>query len=201
MTGAQVATCPNAPAGWPHGTYTLVRRVKISATEISTDPRSRRRRAVDKTQLALALSGAANHAWADSFIITIIPANIPANYGYPIGLQAWFQNRTAIQERFREAKHGGRINHLPSADSAVNALWTWAGLLAGPLSVMLQSLTSLDTQAHAPGQLRIATLRHQLLTIPGKVSSHAHEHVQHLQPRQRLLAKVLARLQAPPAPT
>lgn len=197
MTGAQVAACPYAPAGWPDGTYTLVRRVKISATEISTDPRSRRRRTVDKAQLALALSGAADHAWAVSFIVT----NIPANYGDLIGLQGWFRNRTAIEERFREAKHGGGLNHLPSADSAVNALWTWAGLLAGALSVMLQSLTGLDTQGHAPGRLRIATLRHQLLTIPGKVTSHAREHVLRLQRRQRLLAKVLARLRALPAPT
>jgi hypothetical protein len=195
MTGAQVAACDYVPAGWPDGTYTLVRRVKTAAQQLSADPRSRRRLTVHKDQLALALGGAADHVWAVSFIVT----NIPANNRDLVGLQAWFRNRTAIEERFREAKHGGGLNHLP-ADPAVNAVWTWAGLLAGALSVMLQSLTGLDTQAHDPGRMRIATLRHQLLQIPGRLTSHAREHVLRLQPGQRQLAVVLARLRALPAP-
>jgi hypothetical protein len=197
MTGAQVAACDYAPAGWPDGTYTLVRRVKIAAAELSTDPRARRRRTVDKDQLALALGGAADHVWAVSFIVT----NIPASHRDLVGLEAWFRNRTSIEERFREAKHGAGVNHLPSADPAVNAVWTWAGLLAGALNVMLQSLTGLDTQAEAPGRMRIATLRHQLLMIPARVTSHARETVLRLQPRQRLLPVVLTRLRALPAPT
>lgn len=197
MTGAQVAACDYAPAGWPDGTYTLVRRVKTSVAQLSADPRSRRRRTVAKDQLALALGGAADHVWAVSFIVT----NIPANHGDYVGLEAWFRNRTSIEERFREAKHGGGLNHLPSADPGVNSVWMWAGLLAGALSVMLQSLTGLDRQTHAPGRMRIQTLRHQLLAIPGRLTSHAREQVLRLQPRQRLLAGVLARLRALPAPT
>lgn len=45
---------------------------------------------------------------------------------------------------------------------------------AGVLSVMLQSLTGLDAQAHNPGRMRIATMRHQLIAIPGRLTSHAH---------------------------
>jgi hypothetical protein len=41
----------------------------------------------------------------------------------------------------------------------------WAGLLAGALNVMLQSLTGLDRQADTPGRMRIATLRQQLLAV------------------------------------
>src|SRR5664280_1857971 len=74
--------------------------------------------------------------WAVSFIVT----NIPANHADLIGLEAWFRNRTSIEERFREGKHGAGLNHLPSADADVNSVWAWAGLLAGALSVMLQSL-------------------------------------------------------------
>jgi len=162
MKGAQVAACDYAPAGWPDGTYTIIRRVKISVDKLSADPRSRRRRTVAKDQLALTLGGAADHVWAVSFIVT----NIPADHGDYVGLEAWFRNRTAIEERFREVKHGGGLNHLPSADPGVNSVWMWAGLLAGALSVMLQSLTGLDRQAHAPGRMRIATLRHRLLNIP-----------------------------------
>jgi hypothetical protein len=36
MTGAQVAVCDYAPAGWPAGTACVVRRVKVRATDIST---------------------------------------------------------------------------------------------------------------------------------------------------------------------
>ncbi len=145
MKGAQVAACDYAPAGWPDGTYTIIRRVKISVDKLSSDPRSRRRRTVAKDQLALALGGAADHVWAVSFIVT----NIPSNHGDLVGLEAWFRNRTAIEERFREVKHGGGLNHLPSADPGVNSVWMWAGLLAGALSVMLQSLTGLDRK-HTP---------------------------------------------------
>jgi hypothetical protein len=38
----------------------------------------------------------------------------------------------------------------PAADPAVNKVWMSAGLLAGALSVMLQSMTGLDRRASAP---------------------------------------------------
>ena len=86
MPGGQVAACVYAPAGWPAGSYTIVRRVKIDVERLSADPRSRRRRTVAKDQLALALGGAADHVWATSFIVT----NIPADSGDYVGLEAWF---------------------------------------------------------------------------------------------------------------
>jgi len=86
---------------------------------LSADPRSRRRRTVAKDQLALALGGAADHVWATSFIVT----NIPADSGDYVGLEAWFRNRTSTEERFREAKLGAGVNHLPSADPTVNTVW------------------------------------------------------------------------------
>src|SRR5664280_2805765 len=110
MAGGQVAACDYTPTGWPEGTYTIIRRVKIGVEQLSADPRSRRRRTVAKDQLALALGGAVDHVWAVSFIVT----NIPASHGDYVGLEAWFRNRTSIEERFREAKHGGGLNHLPS---------------------------------------------------------------------------------------
>lgn len=197
MTNAQVAACDYAPAGWPPGTYTIIRRVKIPVAQLSDDPRSRRLRTVDKDQLALALGGAADHVWAVSFLVT----NIPANAGDYVGLEAWFRNRTSIEERFREAKHGGGLNHLPSADPGVNTVWMWAGLLAGALSVMLQALTGLDRHAHAPGRTRIATLRHRLLAVPGRLIRHARGLTLRLPPGQQTLQAALNRLRALPAPT
>jgi hypothetical protein len=75
MHGAQVTAVDYAPAGWPPGSYTIIRRVKVPAGEICADPRSRRRRTIPKDQLTLALDGVADHAWAVSFIVTNIPAD------------------------------------------------------------------------------------------------------------------------------
>ena len=77
----------------------------------------------------------------------------------------------------------------------------WAGLLAGARSVMLQSLTGLDTQAHAPGRMRIATLRHRLLAVPGRLIRHARGLTLRLPPGHKTLPAALARLRALPAPT
>ena len=46
MTGAQVAVCGYAPAGWPPGTTCIIRRVRAGG--VSTDPRARRRRTIPK---------------------------------------------------------------------------------------------------------------------------------------------------------
>ncbi len=46
MKGAQVAVCDYTPAGWPPGNACVVRRVKVRAADISTDPRARRRRTI-----------------------------------------------------------------------------------------------------------------------------------------------------------
>jgi len=164
-------------------------------TQLSADLRSRRRRTVAKDQLALALGGAAEHVWAVSFIVT----NSPVDDSDYVGLEAWFRNRSSIEERFREVKHGAGLNHLPSADRSVNSVGMWAGLPAGAFSVMLQSLTGLDTQAHAPGWMRIATLRHRLLNVPGRLVRHARGLTLRLPPGHQTLPNALARLRALPA--
>jgi len=57
------------------------------------------------------------------------------------------------------------------ADPTVNTVWMWAGLLAGATSVMLQALTGPDPRTG--GRTRIATLRHRLLAVPGRLIRHA----------------------------
>lgn len=195
MPGGQVAACDYAPAGWPPDTYTLVRRVKVPLDQLSGDPRSRRRRTIAKDQVALALGGAADHVLAVSFIVT----TIPANRGDYLGLEAWFRNRTSIEERFREGKLGAGLSYLPSSDQAVNTVWMWAGLLAGAINVMLQALTGLDPDA--PGRKRIATLRHRLLAVPGRLISHARGLTLRLPTGHTTLPDVLAKLRARPPPT
>ena len=131
MPGGQVTAVDYAPEGWPPGSYTIIRRVRVEAADVSTDPRSRRRRTIPKDQLTLALDGNLDHVWAVSFIVT----NIPADDGAPIAaIEAWFRRRTDIEEKIRKAKLGAGLCHLPSADRGVNTVWMWGALLAGSVS-------------------------------------------------------------------
>ncbi len=139
MPGAQVAALDYVPAGWPEDTYTIVRRVRVDAEDISGDPRSRRRRTIDKAQLALALEGTATHAYAVSFVVTNIAANdrpgdissatssatssdTTGNAETILDVEAWFRRRTDIEDRIREAKLGAALRRLPSGDQTINTV-------------------------------------------------------------------------------
>ena len=199
MPGAQVAAVDYAPAGWPEHTYTIVRRVRIEAEAISTDPRSRRRRTIDEHQLTLALEGVATHAYAVSFIVTNIPANdrpgdtastTAGDAETILDVEAWFRRRTDIEERIREAKLGAALRKLPSADHAINTVWMWAALVAGNLSVLLQALTGIDQN----GRAHAARLRHQLLCVPARLVHHGRQLTLRLPPGEHLLPVVLTRI-------
>ena len=194
MTGAQVAAVDYAPAGWPEGSYTIIRRVRVEAEAISADARSRRRRTIDPDQLALALEGTATHAYAVSFIVTNIPANDhpddTTGGGAPVTeIEAWFRRRTDIEDRIREAKLGAGLRHLPSGQASVNQVWMWAALLAGNLSVLLQALTRIDEGGRAH-----ARLRHQLLCVPARLVRHGRTPTLRLPPGEHLLPTVLTRI-------
>ena len=193
MPGAQVAALDYAPAGWPTDTYTIIRRVRVDAEQISADPRSRRRRTIDPDQLALALEGTATHAYAVSFIVTNIPTHHHAKnaeHQTVTDVEAWFRRRTDIEDRIREAKLGAALRHLPSGHQAVNAVWMWAALLAGNLSTLLQSLTRIDEGGRAHG----ARLRHELLCVPARLVRHGRRLTLRLPPGDHLLPTVLARI-------
>jgi hypothetical protein len=194
MKGAQVAVCDYAPAGWPPGTACVVRRVKVRAADISTDPRARRRRTIPKTQLALALDGLATHVYAYSFIATNLDVSTPAK---AVTVEAWHRMRTDIEDRIRDAKHGAALRHLPSSTRAANTVWMWGALLAVNLSAWLQELAALDT-GDGRGRAHLGTLRHRLLMVPARLVHHAGQVTLRLPPGRQLLAQVLARLRRIP---
>ncbi|RBY80537.1 hypothetical protein DQ238_08085 [Geodermatophilus sp. TF02-6] len=134
MPGTEVAVADYAPAGWPQGTVCIVRRVRHNAADISADPRARWRRTIPKEQLALALDGEVDAVYGYSFIATNLPADSPAQ---AVAIEAWHRGRTDVQDRFRDAKHGAALLHLPCGDPAVNTAWLWAALLALALSAWL----------------------------------------------------------------
>ena len=192
---SRLPSCPRcldyAPTGWPEDTYPIVRRVRVDAEAISVDPRSRRRRTIDPGQLALALEGTATHAYAVSFIVTNIPTHEDSEKGETVlDVEAWFRRRTDIEDRIREAKLGAALRHLPSGHTVVNKVWTWAALLAGNLSVLLQALTRIDDNGRATG----ARLRHELLCVPARLIRHGRVLTLRLPPGDQLLPTVLARI-------
>ena len=194
MKGAQVAVCDYAPAGWPPGTVTVVRRVKVRAEHFSTDPRARRRRTIPKDQLALALDGLIEHVYAYSFIATNLDVSTPAKAA---AVEAWHRMRTDIEDRIRDAKHGAALRHLPSGTRAANTVWMWGALLAVNLSAWLQELSGLDT-GDGRGRAHLGTLRHRLLNVPARLVRHAGQVTLRLPPGRHLLAQVLSRLRRLP---
>lgn len=191
MEGAQVAAVDYAPTGWPADSYTIVRRVWVDAEDISADPRSRRRRTIDRDQLALALEGTATHAYAVSFIVTNIPTHDDRTRGQTVrDVEAWFRRRTDIEDRIREAKLGAALRHLPSGHHAVNTVWMWAALLAGNLSALLQTVTGIDTE----GRAQAARLRHELFCVPARLIRHGRRLTLRLPPGKHLLPTVLTRI-------
>lgn len=194
MTGAQVAVCDYTPAGWPPSNACVVRRVKVRAADISTDPRARRRRTIPKGQLELALDGLVGHVYAYSFIATNLDVSTPAK---AVAVEAWHRMRTDIEDRIRDAKHGAALRHLPSASRAANTVWMWGALLAVNLSAWLQELAGLDG-GDGRGRAHLGTLRYRLLMVPARLIHHAGQVILRLPPGQQLLAQVLVRLRRLP---
>jgi hypothetical protein len=134
---AEVAECDYVPKGWPKGSRTICRRVKVTAAELSSDPRSRRRRTIDPNQLSLLTSGEADFAYAYSFIITNLSGDI-------VDIEAWFRMRALVEEKIKDSKLGLAMRHMPSGYESVNVMWMWAALLGLNISSWLQALTGHD---------------------------------------------------------
>lgn len=163
MPGAQAALCDYAPAGWPEGTRTIIRRVRVDADQVRSDPRSRRRRTIRPDQLALALAGQASEIYAYSFIATNLDGTAEM-------LEYWFRERAWIEERHKDSKLGYGLIHLPSGKLRVNQAWMWSAYLATNLSVFTQTLGRVDldgVRAHAK------RARRELFCLPARVVSHA----------------------------
>jgi Transposase DDE domain group 1 len=220
MPGAQLAIADYRPAWWPANTRLLIRRVRLEADQISADPRARRRRTLHPDQRALPLDelAGADAVYGYSFVLTNLDVSTPAQAA---AVEHWYRHRTEIENIFRDAKHGAALRHLPSGYVEVNTAWMWGALLAASIAGWLHQLvatsptTDPDSTAtlypHTPkplaglgvrdGKAMIATLRHRLLCIPGRLIHHAGQLIVRLPPGHHLLTTVLARLRALPTPS
>ena len=168
---ADIAVCDYVPAGWPPGTRSLVRRVRVDSDQIRTDPRSRRRRTIPHAQLALFDDGDLDHVYAYSLIVTNLTGDADL-------IEYWFRERAWIEERIKDTKLGMALRHLPSGHEATNACWMWACLLALNLSAWTQTLGQVDHDGFAHGK----RLRRQLLRVPARIVHHARRTVIRLTP-------------------
>ncbi len=186
MHDAEVAEAHYSPTGWP-AMRCIVRRVRHPADRISTDPRARRRRTLDKRQLQLVLDGQADHAYGYSVLLTTLD-------GDSLDIEHWFRGRVAIEDRFRDAKSGYGLRHLPSADPTINAVWVTAALTALNLAALTQLLAGQDRR-HAK------RLRHDWLRVPGRVLRHARRTILRLPVTADALVAAHTRLALLPSPS
>ena len=154
MRGAEVAELPFTPQGWKHERLRLiVRRVPVTAQEIqATSPRARRRKTIPPDQLQMVLGGELDSTYAYSFIVTDIPAEEKST----AEVEHFHRHRAQIEERFKDAKLGHALRHLPSGKLAANRLWLACCLLALNLSAFI---CDISPAAGASGQATDPTPR------------------------------------------
>ena len=204
MDGAQVAVADYRPDWWPAETFLLIRRVRLDISQVSADPRSRRRRTLHPDQRALPIAelAQADVIYAYSFVLTNLDVSTKDKAAV---VEYWYRHRTSIENVFRDSKHGAALRHLPSGYVEVNTAWMWGALLAASMAAWLHQLTAvegldgrLSGWGTREGKAMIATLRRRLINIPARLVSHAGQAILRLPPGHDLLAEVLARLRTIP---
>ena len=201
MKNAEVAETTYVPKGWPGAPRAIVRRVRVEAADIKSDPRSRRLRTIDKDELKAVRQGRTDHAYSYSMILTSLDGDMAE-------LEHWFRERAQVEERLKDSKYGAALRHLPSGQKVVNAVWMWSGFLALNISAVLSAFARAApgqaTQSDGPGTgstspsqrgrrrrrhrpLRAhgKRLRREIVNVPGRLARHARGLVVHLHPSQK----------------
>jgi len=184
MAGAQVAEIALTPEGWKHEPLRLiVRRVPVTAEEVqATSPRARRRKTIPPEQLAMVLGGELDSTYAYSFIVT----DIPACEKPTAEVEHFHRQRAQIEERFKDAKLGQALRHLPSGKLAANQLWLACSLLALNICAWLCDISpaaAASGQAadpRTPLRRHAKTLRRIIFCVPGRIARSARQTIVHL---------------------
>ena len=173
MRGAQIAEVPFTPDGWKHEPLRLiVRRVPVTAQELlASSPKARRRKTIPPEQLQMVLDGQLDSTYAYSFIVTDIPASEKST----AEVERFHRQRAQVEERFKDAKLGQALRHLPSGKLAANRLWLCCTLLALNICAWVCDISpAAGASGNAPDeqtpQRRHAkTLRRILFCVPGRI--------------------------------
>jgi len=185
MRGAQVAEIAFTPAGWEHEPLRLiVRRVSVSAAELRAGhPRARRRTTIPPDQLQMVLDGQLDSTYAYSFIVT----DIPADEKDTVAVEHFHRQRAQIEERFKDAKLGQPLRHLPSGNLDANRLWLACCLLALNITAMVCDISPAAAASSAapedenlPLRRHAKTLRRILFCVPARITRSARQTILHL---------------------
>jgi len=173
MHGAQVAELPFTPEGWGHEPLRLiVRRVPVTAAELlAGSPKARRRRTIPPEQLQMVLDGELDSTFAYSFIV----CDIPATEKTAVQVEHFHRQRAQIEERFKDAKLGQALRHLPSGKLAANRLWLCCCLLALNICAWVCDISPAAAASGTapdediPLRRHAKTLRRLLFCVPGRI--------------------------------
>jgi hypothetical protein len=183
MRGAEVAETTFTPTGWRHEPLRLiVRRVTVSAGDLRAGhARARRRSTIPADQLQMILDGTLDSTYAYSFIVT----DIPAEQKTTIEVEHYHRCRAQIEERFKDAKLGQPLRHLPSGDEAANRLWLTCCLLALNITALVCDITpaaaaSGNAPEGTPLRRHAKALRRILFCVPARITRSARQTILHL---------------------
>ena len=172
MHGAQVAELAFTPEGFEHEPLRLiVRRVPVTAAELlAGSPKARRRKTIPPEQLQMVLDGQLASTFAYSFIVT----DIPASEQTAVQVEHFHRQRAQIEERFKDAKLGQALRHLPSGKLAANRLWLCCSLLALNITALVCDISpaaaaSGNAPADTPLRRHAKALRRILFCVPGRI--------------------------------
>jgi hypothetical protein len=183
MRGAEVAETVFTPDGWRHEQLRLiVRRVTVSAADLlAGHARARRRRAIPAEQLQMVLDGHLDSTYAYSFIVT----DIPAEEKDTVQVEHYHRHRAQIEERFKDAKLGQPLRHLPTGDLAANRLWLTCCLLALNITALVCDISpaaaaSGTAPERTPLRRHAKALRQILFCVPARITRSARQTTLHL---------------------
>ena len=183
MHGAQVAELRFTPEGWKHEPLRLiVRRVPVTAAELlQGNPKARRRKTIPPEQLQMVLDGQLDSTYAYSFIVT----DIPADEKPAAQLEHFHRQRAQIEERFKDAKLGHALRHLPSRNPNANRLWLCCCLLALNICAWICDISpaagaSGQAPERTPLRRHAKTLRHLLFCVPARIVRTARQTIMRL---------------------
>jgi DDE family transposase len=183
MRGAQVAETEFTPDGWTHEPLRLiVRRVAVSAADLRAGhPRARRRSTIPADQLQMVLDGTLDSTYAYSFIVS----DIPTDEKTAIELEHHHRQRAQIEERFKDAKLGQPLRHLPTGDQNANRLWLACCLLALNITALVCDISPAAAASglapdHTPLRRHAKALRRILFCVPARITRSARQTILHL---------------------
>ena len=190
MHGAEVAETQIAPDGWAHEPLRLiVRRVSVTAEEIHRgSARARRRSTIPADQLQMVLDGQLASTYAYSFIVT----DIPTEEKNTTRVEHFHRQRAQIEERFKDAKLGQPLRHLPSGDLNANRFWLTCSLTALNITALVCDLSPVagasgDAPDRTPLRRHGKALRRILFCVPARIARSARQITLHLPAGYRYL--------------